>query len=551
MAPIALICESDHKEYVLEQDVITIGRSRDNDIVIENLNVSRSHARIRVEGGKYILTDLNSSNGTLVNGERVTKTELSEGDVISVGRVEFRFTVPELMEDDTITSSVEILDDATAPKSSAMDSAPEAEAEAEAPEEPEGSGEIPPPPQAKLDYSDIQPAPPVEPGKPFVPVLRISKGKNNWQYQISKAETAIGKAKSNDIVLPDIFASKQHAMIGRTDDQFIIKDLGSWRGTLVNGEPLKEEDGERELLHNDVIQIGSCRLHFVHEPVLDREIPSGAKETLAYDGDDEAELVSMEDATPSEGVVEFREEPDAFIDAESPAEAEAAPEEPEPEAEPAPQAVELPNSEDQFIAVFVENADYVYTTANMLSIPREAAAEVEAAPEEEQKDQPEPEAAQPGKTAPPDGVEVFSHSSNSDLNVLELDSELDVADVVKQIVKESADDEEEEALPEAEAAEAEAELDEAVEEIEAAPPEEEAEEELEAAEDEASSEPEEAAPVEEEADEEPAEEAPAADDADAQKEIKLWERALKNASPAIRKEALKRLKQLTGKDYDK
>lgn len=63
-----------HK-YFFEKDVLSIGRGRDNDIVIENLAVSRNHSRIKRQNGKYVLIDLNSANGTYVNGVKITKTE--------------------------------------------------------------------------------------------------------------------------------------------------------------------------------------------------------------------------------------------------------------------------------------------------------------------------------------------------------------------------------------------------------------------------------------------------------------------------------------------
>ncbi|MCD6385058.1 FHA domain-containing protein, partial [Candidatus Sumerlaeota bacterium] len=74
-----------HK-YFFDKDILNIGRARDNDIVIENLAVSRNHARIRRVEGKYILTDLNSANGTFVNGVRITKTEIMHNDVITIGK---------------------------------------------------------------------------------------------------------------------------------------------------------------------------------------------------------------------------------------------------------------------------------------------------------------------------------------------------------------------------------------------------------------------------------------------------------------------------------
>lgn len=56
----------------LDRPYMRMGRSTDNDIILEADDVSRHHAEIKLRGGKYVLTDLNSANGTRVNGERVT-----------------------------------------------------------------------------------------------------------------------------------------------------------------------------------------------------------------------------------------------------------------------------------------------------------------------------------------------------------------------------------------------------------------------------------------------------------------------------------------------
>src|SRR5690606_26210757 len=79
------------QRYRIEKDVVSIGRARDNDIVVENLSVSRAHSRIRFQDGKYILTDLNSANGSFVNGVKVSKTELADEDIISIGKHKLYF----------------------------------------------------------------------------------------------------------------------------------------------------------------------------------------------------------------------------------------------------------------------------------------------------------------------------------------------------------------------------------------------------------------------------------------------------------------------------
>lgn len=72
----------------LEEDVITIGRMEDNQIQIEHPSVSGHHAQLTSIGGGYQLRDLNSTNGTRVNGGQVSEHPLREGDRIRFGKVE-------------------------------------------------------------------------------------------------------------------------------------------------------------------------------------------------------------------------------------------------------------------------------------------------------------------------------------------------------------------------------------------------------------------------------------------------------------------------------
>ena len=72
--------------YTLEGDQLMIGRDSSNEIVINDAEVSRRHARLTFQGGKYVLEDLGSTNGTFVNGQRLTGPRvLKPGEVVSFG----------------------------------------------------------------------------------------------------------------------------------------------------------------------------------------------------------------------------------------------------------------------------------------------------------------------------------------------------------------------------------------------------------------------------------------------------------------------------------
>jgi predicted component of type VI protein secretion system len=74
------------KTFPLEGDVLTIGREAGNQIVINDAEVSRKHTQLVFQGGKFIITDLGSTNGTFVNGQRLTGQHvLQPGEVVSLG----------------------------------------------------------------------------------------------------------------------------------------------------------------------------------------------------------------------------------------------------------------------------------------------------------------------------------------------------------------------------------------------------------------------------------------------------------------------------------
>jgi ABC transport system ATP-binding/permease protein len=80
---------------------LRIGRADDNDVVVDNLQVSRRHAELRrLGGGSFQLTDTGSSNGTFVNGQRITTQVVTEDDVIGIGAATFRLAGDELREFD-------------------------------------------------------------------------------------------------------------------------------------------------------------------------------------------------------------------------------------------------------------------------------------------------------------------------------------------------------------------------------------------------------------------------------------------------------------------
>jgi pSer/pThr/pTyr-binding forkhead associated (FHA) protein len=75
-----------------------LGRLDSNDVPIRDGKASREHAKIYRQGQQFAIVDLNSSNGTFVNGQKITKRVLEPGDEVSIGMVHLRFEDPEAEE---------------------------------------------------------------------------------------------------------------------------------------------------------------------------------------------------------------------------------------------------------------------------------------------------------------------------------------------------------------------------------------------------------------------------------------------------------------------
>ena len=83
------------KELKIDQDKIIIGRDTGNDIQIDNIAVSREHARIIKGPNYYFIEDMSSKNGTFVNGKKINKKFLKEDDEITIGKHSLQIVLEE------------------------------------------------------------------------------------------------------------------------------------------------------------------------------------------------------------------------------------------------------------------------------------------------------------------------------------------------------------------------------------------------------------------------------------------------------------------------
>lgn len=213
--------EGEQQDLPLEKDVFTIGRSRDNNLVILDTRLSRRHAEIRFADECFQVADLGSVNGTFLNGVRIeTSQPLKDGDRIRTGSLEFVFALPEVEEK------------------------PVEEVKKEQTEIPER-------------HTIVM----LEPSK--LPRLEISSGaQRGVTFDLVKEKTLVGRSgrgKQWDIMLPDRAVSRPQAQIIHEGENFILVDLDSANGTLLNDEIL----GEPHLLKDgDAVTFGETVLIF-------------------------------------------------------------------------------------------------------------------------------------------------------------------------------------------------------------------------------------------------------------------------------------------------
>ena len=79
------------RSYAIEGAKVVLGRSKECDVQVEDANVSRRHAELRQEGSSWWLVDLDSTNGTELNGKRVQRAKLVDGDTITLGATDLVF----------------------------------------------------------------------------------------------------------------------------------------------------------------------------------------------------------------------------------------------------------------------------------------------------------------------------------------------------------------------------------------------------------------------------------------------------------------------------
>lgn len=229
------------KEMPVGSKEVSIGRSPENGLVIDNPAVSHYHARVFNEEGRLMLEDFGSMNGTFVNGQRVKMVTLKPGDSVGIGK--HTIVVSESRELDGFASG----------NGSARPAAPKINETVmlDTKERREFLQKV-----AAVGESSQ-----VAPSRLKVPTLIVRKGRTNQrEYALNDKLTVVGKSGMATVKLKGWFAPKAAAQITRRDDQTYYIGAAD-KVPSVNGQPITHPT---ILSSGDIITVAGIELEFVY-----------------------------------------------------------------------------------------------------------------------------------------------------------------------------------------------------------------------------------------------------------------------------------------------
>jgi hypothetical protein len=230
------------KEMAVGSREVSIGRSPENGLVIDNPAVSHYHARVFSEEGRLMLEDFGSMNGTFVNGQRVKMVTLQPGDSVGIGK--HTIVVSESKELDGLAA---------------------------------GNGGSVKPPAPKINetvmldtkerreflqkVAAVGESAQVAPARVKVATIIVRKGRTDRQeYALNNKLTVVGKSSMATVRIKGWFAPKAAAQITRREDNSYV--IGAADKTpSVNGLPITHPT---VLSSGDVIAVAGIELEFIY-----------------------------------------------------------------------------------------------------------------------------------------------------------------------------------------------------------------------------------------------------------------------------------------------
>ncbi|MBT8371424.1 MAG: FHA domain-containing protein [Desulfobacterales bacterium] len=211
---------------------ITIGRRKNNDVVIDNLAVSSHHAKIDSVGDGFVLIDLKSKNGSFVNEQLINSHWLKQGDVINIGKHSLSFYYPEgeeLPDDDSDEIDKTMVMDTSQYRSMMNKS------------KPKDTKHL-----TKVSKNST------------VGVLAYLTG-GNGEIKLTGKITKIGKDTSSDIIVKGLLIGGTAATISKRPDGFYLSYVGGLSKPKINEKTVKQSTILSDL---DIIYLGSTKLQF-------------------------------------------------------------------------------------------------------------------------------------------------------------------------------------------------------------------------------------------------------------------------------------------------
>ena len=215
------------KVFQSDKAEITIGRNTKNDFQIDNLAVSNFHARIERSQDKYFIEDLNSTNGTYINEEKIAKCELQDGDTASIGKHSLTFLLEGGVSGGRRLSEIEM------EQTMMLDTVKQREL-----------------------VKRAEPSFPESPAR-----LKVQEGETSQdEYQLTARLTEIGKGDSCQVRLEGLFAPKNLAYITRDPMGYTLIPGDNAGKLRLNGVSI---DKGTALKNNDVINAGKVKFQFL------------------------------------------------------------------------------------------------------------------------------------------------------------------------------------------------------------------------------------------------------------------------------------------------
>lgn len=217
------------ERYEFDKPLIRVGRNDDCDVAIDNLGISRYHSEIIQKDGIYLLRDLQSNNGTFVNGRRITTHALNDGDEISIGKFSIVFA----------GQSID-LSDVEKPKDEE--------------EEEDFGGMTMQMDQQALAQLQREKANKI---KGYLVIERNGKKENKM---LDQSVFQFGKNDEADVPVTGFFAPRKAALIIRDESGFrLINVANNGKGVWVNGKAIDDV----RLADNDEIVVRDIKMRFM------------------------------------------------------------------------------------------------------------------------------------------------------------------------------------------------------------------------------------------------------------------------------------------------